>query len=126
MIQSYLKDELALAIPELEWTIDYYAAKDNTATVYSEGGPGPDPYDTRFRYPQYQVLIRSSDWGFAGQAAQKVFGFFYKKSNLSVSNSFNTYRIYLIEPMGEPLRLGVRNDVMEWTVNLQVTLREER
>lgn len=124
MIQSYLKDELKLVLPQLEWTIDYFSGEDNTGTVYSEGGPAPDSYEASFRFPQYMVLIRSSDWLMAEQATQTALNAFHRKTNVLVLLGSKKYRIYFIEAMGEPIRLGAQNNVMEWTVNFQVTLRE--
>lgn len=124
MIQSYLKDQLAMVLPQLEWTFDFYTGDDNTGTVYSEGGPSPDAYESGFRFPQYMVLVRSTDWAFAEQAAQKAFALFHKKYDFLVTIDSKKYRVYSIEAMGEPLRLGVKDNVMEWTVNFQTTIRE--
>lgn len=124
MIQSFLKNELQTVLPQLEWTIDFYTGEDNTGTVYSEGGEPPDTYDVGFRYPQYMILIRSSDWTLAEQAAQIVLKTLHKKENLPISIGTSNYMVYFITAMGEPIRLGVKNNIMEWTVNFQVTLRE--
>lgn len=124
MIQNYLKEQAQLVLPELEWTIDFYTGEDKTGTVYSENGAKPDTYDTNFRFPQYMVFIRSSDWAFAEQAAQRVFDLFHKKHDLLVSANSKQYRVYFIEAIGEPNRLGAQGNVMEWSINFQVTLRE--
>lgn len=124
MIQNYLKEQAQMVLPELEWTIDFYTGEDNTGTVYSENGAKPDTYDANFRFPQYMVFIRSSNWSNAEQAAQKVFDLFHKKYNLQVEENSKQYKVYFIEAMGEPLRLGAQGNVMEWSVNFQVTLRE--
>lgn len=132
MIQSFFVSEIKPHLPDLEWTQDYYTGVDNTGTVYSEGGEPPDIYDAKFRFPEYMILIRSSDWPYAVYAAQKVFDNFHTKRDLSVSVEHvvkgtkftNQYKVYFIEALSEPLRLGAKDNIMEYSINFRVTLRE--
>lgn len=124
MIQSYLKDEAQKILPELEWSIEFYTGEDNTGTVYSEAGDPPDTYEVRYRYPQYMFLVRSSNWGSASKCIQVLMNHFHNQQNLYVEMDPVPYRIFSIEALGEPLRLGVKDNVMEWTLNVQVLLRE--
>lgn len=133
MIQRYIRSELQSILPALEWTVDFYTGEDNTGTVYYEGGSPPDLNDPNWRYPTYMVYIRSSDWRFAEQVAYAVYDTLHKRQDLQVQIEqydgesvvgFKTYHVLFIQAMSEPLRIGVDNDIMNYSVNFQVTLRE--
>lgn len=133
MIQEYLMNELKTVVPHLTWSVDYYYAKDNTGTVYVSSGKQPDLYDMEYRYPSYQIWTRSSDWDYAKYAAEAAFNAFHKKSNLIVSVDYEKdrevvetkrYLVLLILAASDPLRIGVNNKVMEYSVNFDVTLTE--
>jgi hypothetical protein len=124
MIQSFFKDEIKAAVPELEWTIDFYTSEDNTGTVYSESGTAPDLYESGMRYPEYMVFIRSSNWTLARKAANKVFKQLHRKMNVQASVDGSQFQVFFIEALGEPIRLGAQDDVMEYSINFKVTLRE--
>lgn len=85
MIQGYFREVLQSIIPGLAWTEDYYFADDNTGTVYASSSGQPDRYDTEYRYPGYQVWIRSSDWDYAKLAAELTYKQLHKKSNFKVA-----------------------------------------
>lgn len=135
MIQAYLKDVLAPLFPKLTWSMDYRQAEDNTGTVYSEAGYAPDQYESGTRRPSYMVYIRSSDWGYVEHAAHGALKALHRQSDLTVTienkdnegNVIGTrrYHVFLITAASEPLRIGVENGVMEWSVNFDVTLKEE-
>lgn len=133
MIQEYLMNELKTIIPDLTWSVDYYYAEDDTGTVYSTASGQPDRYDTKYRYPGYQVWIRSSDWDYAKLAAEQVFSALHKKSNLIVDVNYEKdgevvetkrYLVLLILAASDPLRIGDNDGVMECSVNFDVTLTE--
>ena len=125
MIQRYLKDYLKDVIPELTWTMDYYTGEDTTGTVYYEGGSKPPSNDVNTRYPTYMVYIRSSNWGLASTAAQKVFDTLHKKSNFGVTGALS-YHVFFIEAVSEPNRIGVKDGIMDYSINFDATLiREE-
>lgn len=123
MIQDELMHMLKNEINELEWTVDYYTSNDNTGTVFVSSGSQPDMYDTEYRYPSYQVYIRTSDWDLAKQLAEKVFQLLHKKHNFKAGD----YYVYLITAATEPIRVGVIDDVMEYSINFDASLiREEQ
>jgi Bacteriophage minor capsid protein len=132
MIQGFFVREAKTILTDLEWTQDFYTAEDNTGTVYSEGGEPPDTYESDFRFPEYMVFIRSSDWSYAEGASQKVFDHFHKRNDFIVSVEqkmkslivHKQYKIFFIEALSEPLRLGVKNNIMEYSINFRVTLKE--
>lgn len=133
MIQEHLMNELKTIIPELTWSVDYYYAEDNTGTVYSTASGQPDRYDTKYRYPGYQVWIRSSDWDYAKLAAEQTFNALHKKFNLIVEVNYEKdgevvetkrYLVLLILAASDPLRIGDNDGIMEYSVNFDVTLTE--
>lgn len=124
MIHRYLKNEAQQAIPSLGWSINFYTGADNTGTVYTEGGAAADLYDPNLRYPEYMIYIRSSNFDAAEQHAQAVYDTFHKRSHFTVTEKGKTYQVLFLQALSEPLRLGVDNDKMEYSINLQATLRE--
>ncbi|WP_339233811.1 minor capsid protein [Oceanobacillus sp. FSL W7-1281] len=135
MIQYHLMKKLQPILPDLEWTFDYKTANDNTGTVYYEGGGTPEKYDVPIRYPRYMVYISSSDWDYAEYAAQAVYDALHKLTNESVTVEFKkdgnvvatkSYRVFLIKAASEPLPIGVEHDVMDYSVNFDVTLVENK
>lgn len=133
MIQEHLMNELKSVIPGLEWTVDYYTAKDDTGTVYATASGQPDRYDTEYRYPGYQVWIRSSDWDFAKLAAEMAYMKLHKKSNFRVAVDYEKdgqvvltkhYLVLFVMAASDPLRIGDKEGIMEYSVNFDVTLKE--
>lgn len=137
MIQSYLREEAEKVVPYLEWTYDQYTSDDNTGTVYYEGGPvGSKNDETDPRYPQYMFYIRSSNWDLAEYAVHTIRNHFHKQTNQTVSLEMafpemvtppiKTFEVLLMEVIVEPIRVEVEDKVAVWSVNFQVTLREEK
>ncbi|MUK89155.1 hypothetical protein GMD78_12305 [Ornithinibacillus sp. L9] len=133
MIQEALMNQLKGVVPDLTWTIDYRTADDNTGTVYSTPGFPPDQYDTQYRYPSYQVYIRSSDWDFAKFAAEQTFQAFHNKINFVVSTEYEKdgevvltrkFHVFTIMASSEPIPVGVKDEIMEYSINFDVTLKE--
>ncbi|MGE7650482.1 phage tail terminator protein [Peribacillus frigoritolerans] len=126
MIHRYLKNEAKIAIPELVWSVNFHNGKLNTGTVYSEGGGTPDTYDFEWRYPEYMIFIRSSDWDKAELFAEVVHNLFHKKLNFRVTEQGRTFYVQSLFALSEPIRLGVSEDnKMEYSINIRATLREE-
>jgi len=131
MIEEYLMNKAQAAMPEFEWTVNYETGTEQTATVYYEGGGAGDvENETNFRYPEYMIYFQSSkeNWDISRIAAFKAYRLFHKKSFdelVEVPELELKVRVYLIQAMGEPVLVGVTNDIMEYSLNLIVTLREE-
>ncbi|WP_144559555.1 hypothetical protein [Shouchella miscanthi] len=131
MIQAWMREELARALPKLTWTYDQYTAPDNTGTVYSEGGSRPSSSEIVMRYPNYQVWIRSSDWDLAQHAAYKVFDLFHRRGldrnfDISIDDGIEkkSYRVFLMSAVQDPIQIGLEGDLMQWSINFDVTLLE--
>lgn len=133
MIQEHLMNELKTIIPDLTWSVDYYYAEDNTGTVYATASGQPDSYDIEYRYPGYQVWIRSSDWDFAKLAAELTYKQLHKKGNFTVSVDYEKdrqvvltkhYLVLFVMAASDPLRIGDNEGIMEYSVNFDVTLKE--
>ena len=132
MIEKPLKTFLSSQIPTCIWSVNNFTAPDNTATVYSEGGMQPSKYEDVMQYPQYQIYIRNRDYDKAKGIAQKVHDLLYEKSNFVVgvteTNHDGTtyeveYTVYFIHALSPPIRIGINDDVMEYSVNIQCELR---
>lgn len=135
MIQVFLKDKLAALLPDLMWTASFRTVDDNAGTVYYEGGGQPAQYDVPIRYPRYMVFLSSSDWKYAEYAAETVYEALHKLENEIVEVKFykdgnvvagKSYRVFLITAAGEPVDLGVTNEVRDFSINFDVTLLETK
>lgn len=163
MIQEFLMEKLRCETKnrgsDMTWSVDYYYEKaEHTGTVYATGGYEPDEYDTQYRYPSYQVWIRSSDWGYAKLIADMTFDALHKypqflsrnKVTLNIEtvseecvrqgepnvdivyatdnekqdSYIKSYHIFQITAASDPIRVGVENGIMEYSVNFDVTLIE--
>lgn len=134
MIQEPLMNLLKKELPDLIWTIDYRTANDNTGTVYSTGGSSSlSSYEVPYRYPTYQVFIRSSDWDYAKTAAEIVFQTLHNKRHFTVTVDYykdnqvifqKDYFVYLVSAMQDPIRVGDNGGIMEYSVNFDVILTE--
>ncbi|ULG70878.1 minor capsid protein [Macrococcus brunensis] len=136
MIQRPIMNLLKSNIPGLIWSIDNRTASDNTGTVYQTGGSKPDIYEADMRYPYYQIFIRSSDFVKVENAAQKVYDLLHQKTNWTVEipiyekmtdttpKSVEQIHVFFIEALSEPLRLGVNGNIMEYSINVQATVRK--
>lgn len=136
MIQEPLMNLLNNEIEGLTWYMNYHPAVDNTATIYYDGGSKPDIYEAKIRYPQYQIYIRSSDFNRALNAAQRTYDLLQGLGHIDLDVpiyagdqseepfTFEKYHVYLIEALSEPIRVGVNNDIMEYSINVQATVRK--
>jgi hypothetical protein len=131
MIQEYLMYKAQAALPLLEWTVDNVTGEQMTGTVYYEGGGKGNPEnETKLRYPEYQFYFKSSkeDWSVSQIAAYTVHDLLdglQLEELVEVPKLNKSYRVYYIQATTEPLRIGVIDDIQEYSVNFQVTLREE-
>lgn len=127
MIQEPIMELLSSNISGLIWSIDFRTASDNTGTVYYEGGASPAITDDVTEYPEYQIYIRSSDFDLARNTAFKVKELLHKKMDwpveINTGVGIEKYHVYFIELLSQPLLLGVAdNDIMEYSINIKVTL----
>ncbi|MEK4754795.1 minor capsid protein [Priestia sp. FSL R5-0597] len=131
MIEEYLMKQAKEITPELEWTVNYVTGMEATGTVYDTGGSNGDiNNDAEIRYPTYQFWIRSSkeDWDLAKKVAYRLYKQFHKKSVddvVHVPELDASYRVFFMQFMSQPILIGEVDDVMVYSLNLEVTLREE-
>lgn len=131
-IMMLLRDE----IKGLTWSVDNRTASDNTGTVYYTGGSKPDIYEAEMRYPEYQVYIRSSDFTKASNTAQRVYDLLhrhaafevdvpiYESDRDDVPISYQKVVVYFIQALSDPIRVGVEDNVMEYSINFQADIRK--
>lgn len=135
MIQSYIKKVLSDALPSLEWSVDFKTEKDNTGSVYLEGGSQPGQYEIPYRYPRYMVYISSSDWEFAEFAAMKALELIHKLANKTVKVDYSRdgevietkyFYVQMIRASGDVNPLGIENNIMDYSVNFDANLIETK
>lgn len=125
MIQDFFKENCEELFPNYSWSVDYFVDKDNSGSVYSEGGSKPSTYEDKLRYPNYMIMLRSSNWEQVEQDSHLVLKTFRDMSQtLYIDSRGKTFEIYFIEPQSEPVRLGVTDNIMEYTINFNCTIRE--
>lgn len=112
---------------DVTWSINHSTLKDDSVTIYNSGGAKPSSYEGVFESPQYQVIVKSSDYDKATDIANRIYRLLHKFSNERVTvetNSVDTdYKIYLVTALHTPLLLGVNDDdVMEYSLNFQAEL----
>lgn len=127
MIQSYLKELLAGEIPQLSWKVDNYRDDGQSkGIIYAEGGPQPDLYEARTRYPEYMIWIRAKtddDFNLAKRSANHVYDVLQSIGSFPVEVDGRSYYVQLIELLSEPNRIGLTDDgFMEYSVNIRATL----
>lgn len=134
MIQKYLKDLLATELPGFEWSIENYSGMDNTGTVLTDTPSSADVDDEReFRFPGYQVYLRSSDFEKVEFYALRVYEILNKrigdiatrdyKDGKGVSLGSRTYRIIFIE-CNNPIRVGIEGKHLDYSINFRTILKE--
>lgn len=126
MIQRAIKKILQDRIPDLEWTVDYRTAQSDFGVVYYEGGYPPDRSDMKSHLMNYQVEIRSQSFD---KAANKAFDTY--KAIHGIENRVMEVPVYedgrlirtdkhfiqYIYAESSPIRVGVENDNMIYTIN---------
>ena len=131
MIEEYLMNQAKEIAPDLEWTVNYVTGKEATGTVYDEGGSnGNINNDANTMYPVYMFWIRSSkkNWDLAKVVAYQLYNHFHKKSVdefVHVPELDKTYRVLFMQAMSQPIPIGVTDDVMVYSLNIQATIEEE-
>lgn len=135
MIQFHLTDVLRAALPDLKWSTDYRTGTDDTGTVYYEGGASPGQYDVPSRRPRYMVYIQSSDWAYAEYAATKASEVLHKYHNPDIAVEYykdnaliDTKHVYLqaLIQQGGINPIGVENDVMDYSINFDAYIIENK
>lgn len=126
MIQRAIKKILQDRIPDLEWTVDYRTAQSDFGVVYYEGGYPPDRSDMKSHLMNYQIEIRSQSFDKAANRAFDTYKAIHGIENrvmevpiledgrlIRIDKHFIQY-IYAESP---PIRVGVENDIMIYTIN---------
>ncbi len=131
MIEEYLMNQAKEIAPELEWTVNYVTGEEATGTVYDEGGSiGNVNNDADTMYPNYMFWIRSpkTNWDAAKVVAYQLYTHFHKKSVddvVHVPELDKNYRVLFMQAMSPPNPIGVIDDVMVYSLNIQATIEEE-
>lgn len=125
MIQKWIKNRLALLVPQLEWTVDFKTGQDHTGVVYVESPGTPDDYDARLQYPTYQIELESSK-----RAELEVWAHAIHDNLDRLMNEHAViipgqveYEILYITAV-PPLPIGMDGKKQIYTINLQTTVRK--
>ena len=128
MIEDNLRQILMTNIDvDVTWSINHSTLKDDSVTIYNSGGDKPSSYEGVFESPQYQVLVKSSNYDKATDIANRIYYLLHKFSNERITVDYDTvqvdYKIYLITALHTPILLGVNDDdVMEYSLNFRAEL----
>lgn len=112
---------------DVTWSVNHSTLKDDSVTIYNSGGDKPSSYEGVFESPQYQVIVKSSDYDKATDIANRIYYLLHKFSNERITVDYDTvqvdYKIYLITALHTPILLGVNDDdVMEYSLNFRAEL----
>ena len=136
MIQFWLKDQLAAAIPATTITADYEPDLATYMTVFYEGGGAPGDHDIKWRFPVYMVWVESTDWGLAEYLAQQAFNTLHEQherlgpqeilveyvDNSGTVLGTETVILHRIKSAGEVNRIGVQDGKMQYSINFETTI----
>ncbi|WP_416349708.1 hypothetical protein [Mammaliicoccus lentus] len=126
MIQRAIKNILDDKLPDLEWTVDYRTKPSETGVVYYDGGYPPDRSDMKSHLMNYQVEIRSESFDKATNRAfdsyKAIHGITNKVMKVPVYEDGELLRtdkhfVQYIYAESPPIRVGVSNDNMIYTIN---------
>lgn len=126
MIEKYFTDQLNIQYPTWNISENYYEAEDNIIAVYNEGGGVPDPSnEVKILTPSYMVWLSSSDWGAVAKMAYEIYRLFDNQRYFTVTNYDGVqFYVYMVVGQQSPLRIGVEDGKMQYSINFDVTLRE--
>lgn len=117
MIQRYIRNKLAEHIPDLEWTIDYHTSNEEFGVVRYDGGDPTTMTDLENYYLNYQVEIRLYDKAKAEILAHKIYKLINKTFDVVDRFADETIYIQYIKAQTPPIRIGVEDDLMIYTIN---------
>lgn len=125
MIQKWIKNQLEIVIPNLEWTMDFKTGSDHTGVVYNETPGNPTKDDFEILFPTYSVEIESSDMQNAEVYAWKVYDALNKRrqEHAVIMPGELEFEIIFIQPI-PPILMGIENKKLSYSINLQTTVRK--
>lgn len=131
MIEKYLKEYGSEHIKDMFWSVNYTALKDNYIVVYDDGGGNINFNNENPAYKHYyQIEVASSDWDKAKKKVYELYKLFYGFSNQNIEVAFKddnstTYEEYFLNsiyPQTPPIRVGVVDNLMIYTLNLESSI----
>lgn len=122
MIQEFIRNQLKDEFDYLEWTVNYKTADTNYGVVYYDGGEMPQRNDTGARHMNYQIVIELDDYDLAEETAfsiyDKIHGIIAEETRHLNKHIFIQY----IFAESEPIRLGVYEDSMIYSLNFNALI----
>lgn len=126
MIEVALKNILKEEVKGLAWSANYKTLEDDYGVVYYEGGdPLNNSSDLHEEHLIYQVEICSSNFDKSKAKAQQVYEKLNKLNNKVMSFIYEEdsdrievhHYLHFLRAETPPLRIGVINDKMIYTIN---------
>lgn len=124
MIQEFIMNKLSKQFDFLEWTVNYKSETSETdyGVVYYDGGDTPQVNDTHARHLNYQVVIELYDFDRAESTAYGIFDSIHGITSVQTQHLGKDIFIQYIFAETEPIRLGVYNDRMVYTLNFNALI----
>lgn len=122
VIQDFIKDQLVDDFDYLEWTVNYKTAETNYGVVYYDGGDMPERNDTNARHLNYQIVIEHKDFDLAEETAYNVYEKIHGITAQQTTHFNRCLFIQYIFAETEPIRLGVYDDSMVYTLNFNALI----
>lgn len=112
---------------DMTYSINTTTLKDDVVTVYSSSGPQPSTYEGVLTRPRFQVVVRSSDYDKATEAAYNVYEQLNAIENVLMPVELKTktllFKVFKVYAMHEPALLGTTtDDVMEYSLNFEAQI----
>lgn len=126
MIARYFADQLKQKYPDWKVSENFYTATDYIMAVFDEGGGEPDPdNETNPLRPAFMIWLSSSDWAATIRIAYEIFKLFHNQRNFQVTDyDGNTFHVNMIVAETMPLRIGVNDGKMQYSINFSAHIRE--
>lgn len=123
MIQDYIYRQLKDDFKELEWTVDYKTSDGNYGAVYYDGGRTPQRNnDAKPRHMFYQIVIQHEDYETSERIAFDVWDKIHGITSVQTKHFDRDLFVQYIYAEGEPIRVGVVNDRMIYTLNFDALI----
>lgn len=125
MIQDYIKEKLQPKFDDIEWSVDYKTSNGNYGAVYYEGGDMPDRSDLNGRHTNYQVVVEHEDFARCEAIAFGVFDTIHNTVGIRTYHLDTPLFVQYIYAETEPMRIGVVDDKMIYTINFNALVYKD-
>lgn len=124
MIQKWIKDECKKVVRDLEWTVDFKTAKDNTGVVYQD-----DPVDRESRgdlemfVQEYTIQMSSSRRNEIEERAWMIYNTLDKRRKETIRQSGQNFYLIFARQKIQPYMIGIEDRKAIYNLRLECTLK---